>query len=107
MSIPESGEKVIGKTPAWMLWAQEEIRKAERSKALIAMGCFTVNDFKKLAPADWTRDKCAKFLDASGLENELAPDHREYNGRPVRFYFPPKDGSSVMMPTKRSRRPSR
>lgn len=103
MSTEKSHEKVIGTTPAWMLWAHDEIKKAERSKELIAMGCFTVNDFKKLAPADWTRDKCAKFLDTSGLENELASDYREYNGRPVRFYYPPKDGSSVMKPTRRGK----
>ena len=96
MSAPKSGEKVIGSTPAWALWAKEEIRKAERSKELVAAGCFTVNDFMKLAPGDWSRGKCAKFLECSGLKHEVATDHREYNGRPVRFYFPPEDGEPLV-----------
>lgn len=95
MSKPRSGDKVIGNRPMWRLWAESTIADAKRGEEFLADGAFTINDFKAIAPPEWTRDKIAKFLEKQGLRSELATDPREYNSRKTRFYWPPIDGSRI------------
>ncbi len=69
---------------------ESKVAAAGRGEELLKLGCFTVNDFMKKAPAGWSRTKCSNILEKSGLKYEVARDRREYNGRQVRFYFPPE-----------------
>lgn len=84
---PPSGCEVVGKKPAWELWADAVAKTQQRGPELLAMGCFTIQDFA--TKTGWTLARCKNFLNRNRLKSELSNDPREYNNPRVRFFFPP------------------
>lgn len=88
-SRPPSGCEVIGKKPAWELWAESQLKLDSRGQQLIDAGAFTVGDLAK--KNGWTMNKAKHFLKRQSppLKWEVANDPREYRNPQVRFYFAP------------------
>lgn len=86
---PSQGSEVVGKRPAWELWAESQRNVENRGQQLLDAGAFTVGDLAR--KNDWTHDKAKHFLRRHNppLKHEVANDPREYRNPQVRFYFPP------------------
>ena len=88
MKKPNQGTEIVGKKPAWELWAESQIKLAARADQLREMGAFTSIDLAK--KTGWTQNKCRNYLHKSALKHELAQDPTAPRNAWVRFYFPPK-----------------
>jgi hypothetical protein len=88
-NTPSQGTEIVGKKPAWEMWAEAQCKQANRGRDLIAMGAFTASDLAK--KNGWTLNRAKHHIRRQDppLKCEVANDDREYRNPQVRFYFPP------------------
>lgn len=80
---------MVGKKPAWVLFAESAKASEGRCDQLLAMGAFTSADLAKVN--GWTNDRAKNYLSRykPPLKCEIATDTRTAKNAPTRFYFPP------------------